>query len=106
MSEENGALGKNLLLFLLGAAVGAVVVALVTPKSGPGLRAELEDLTDKLKRKAKEVGIALSSVCASGDEPKHEELGDQGEVGGKKIAPGRPMPSEKRSHHLGKGPDA
>ena len=25
MSEENGALGKNLLLFLLGAAVGAVV---------------------------------------------------------------------------------
>lgn len=61
MSEENGALGKNLLLFLLGAAVGAVVVALVTPKSGPDLRAELEDLTDKLKRKAKEVGIALSS---------------------------------------------
>ena len=40
MSEENGALGQNLLLFLLGAAAGAVVVALVTPKSGPDLRAE------------------------------------------------------------------
>ncbi|MGA2082565.1 MAG: YtxH domain-containing protein [Holophaga sp.] len=75
MSEENGALGSNLLFFLLGAVTGAVVVALVTPKTGPDLRAEIKDLTYKLKCKAKEAGIAQSSVCASGDEPKHEEPG-------------------------------
>ena len=105
MSEENGALGKNLLFFLLGAAVGAVVVALVTPKNGPDLRAEIGDLTDKLKRKAKEVGIALSSVCASGDEPNHEEPDAQGDVVGEKTGPVR-RTSAIRSHHSGKGPDA
>ena len=75
MSEENGALGTNLLLFLLGVAAGAVVVALVTPKAGPDLRAEIKDLVYKLKCKVKEVGVAPSSVCASGDETKHEEPG-------------------------------
>ena len=65
MSEENGALGTNLLLFLLGAAVVAAVVALVTPKSGPDLREEIKDLADKLKRRAKDSGTALRSVRAS-----------------------------------------
>jgi gas vesicle protein len=105
MSEENGALGQNLLLFLLGAAAGAVVVALVTPKSGPDLRAEIGDLTDKLKRKAKEMGTALSSVCASGDEPEHEEPGAQEDVIGKKTGPVGRTPGI-RSHHAAKGHDA
>jgi len=105
MSEENGTTGKNLLFFLLGAAVGAVVVALVTPKSGPDLRAEIGDLTDKLKRKAKEMGIALSSVCASGDEPEPEEPGDQEDVVEEKTDPVRRTPGI-RSHHSAKGPNA
>ena len=105
MSDDRGSLGTGILLFLLGAAAGAVVVALVTPKSGQDLRAEIGDLTDKLKRKAKEVGIALSSVCASGDEPNHEEPDAQGDVVGEKTGPVR-RTSAIRSHHSGKGPDA
>ena len=105
MREENGALGTNLLLFLLGAAAGAVVVALVTPKSGPDLRAEIGDLTDKLKRKAKEVGISLSSVCESEDGPEHEEPGAQKDVVEKKTGPVTRTPGT-RSHHAAKGPDA
>lgn len=44
--------GTTLLTFLAGAAVGAVVVALTTPKSGPELRGDLKDLTLRAKRKA------------------------------------------------------
>ena len=44
MSEEKGTLGSNLMFFLLGAAAGAVVVALTTPKSGPDLRGDIKDL--------------------------------------------------------------
>jgi gas vesicle protein len=75
MSEENGTLGTSILLFLLGAAAGAAVVALVTPKSGPDLREEIKDLAWKLKRSAKESGTAIRSVWASEDEAKHEEPG-------------------------------
>lgn len=42
----------TLLTFLAGAAVGAVVVALTTPKSGPELRSDLKDLTLRAKRRA------------------------------------------------------
>jgi len=38
--------------FLAGAAVGAVVVALTTPKSGPELRGDLKDLTLRARRRA------------------------------------------------------
>jgi gas vesicle protein len=43
--------GATLLTFLAGAAVGAVVVALTTPKSGPQLRGDLKDLTLRAKRR-------------------------------------------------------
>ena len=75
MSEENGTLGTSILLFLLGAAAGAAVVALVTPKSGPDLREEIKDLADKLKRRAKDSGTALRSVWAPENQSKHEEPG-------------------------------
>jgi gas vesicle protein len=41
-----------LLTFLAGAAVGGVVVALSTPKSGPALRGDLKDLAILAKLKA------------------------------------------------------
>ena len=63
MSEDRGALSTNLLLFLLGAAAGAVVVALTTPKSGPDLRADIKDLTGRLKRKVRDAGLAICPVC-------------------------------------------
>jgi gas vesicle protein len=45
MNQNNApSIGTVLLTFAAGAAVGAVVVALTTPKTGPGLRRELRDL--------------------------------------------------------------
>jgi gas vesicle protein len=41
--------GPTLLAFLAGAAIGAVVVALTTPKTGPELRGDLKDLTRRAK---------------------------------------------------------
>jgi gas vesicle protein len=53
MSQENTSnIGPMLLTFLAGAAVGAVVVALTTPKSGPELRGDLKDIACRAKRKA------------------------------------------------------
>jgi gas vesicle protein len=39
------------LTFIAGAALGAVVMALSTPKSGPELRGDLKDLARRAKRK-------------------------------------------------------
>lgn len=47
--------GPTLLTFLAGAAVGAVVVALTTPKTGPELRGDLKDLSRRARRKAGEL---------------------------------------------------
>jgi gas vesicle protein len=43
MSEEKASGGHQLLFFVLGAAVGAAAVALLTPKSGPELRAAMKE---------------------------------------------------------------
>jgi gas vesicle protein len=53
MSEpKTSSYGPTLLAFLAGAAVGAVVVALTTPKTGPELRGDLKDLTRQAKCRA------------------------------------------------------
>lgn len=72
MSDENGSLGTNILLFLLGAAAGAVVVALTTPKRGPDLRADLRDLSRRLKDRAVEAGKALRPGCREAAPEEHE----------------------------------
>jgi gas vesicle protein len=51
MREERGSLGTPLLVFLAGAAVGATIVALTTPKSGPELRGDLKDFGTKVKER-------------------------------------------------------
>ena len=53
--------------FLAGAAVGAIVVALTTPKSGPELRGDLKDLARRAKRK---VGNLADEALGSLDELK------------------------------------
>ena len=73
MSHEKGALSTNLLLFLLGAAAGAVVVALTTPKSGPELRGEIKGLSRRLRRKVQEAGLGNCPVCGEQGEGSHEE---------------------------------
>lgn len=52
--ERNYPTGPMLLTFLAGAAVGAVVVALTTPKSGSQLRGDLKDLARLPKRNARD----------------------------------------------------
>ena len=44
--------GPMVLTFIAGAALGAVVMALTTPKSGPELRGDLKDLARRAKKKA------------------------------------------------------
>ena len=49
MNGENGSIGTSLLVFLAGAVVGATVVALTTPKTGPELRGDIKDLGNRVK---------------------------------------------------------
>lgn len=51
-SSSSSPVANLALTFLAGAALGALLVALVTPKSGPELRGELKDLTNRARRKA------------------------------------------------------
>jgi gas vesicle protein len=50
--EKTSSVGPMLLTFLAGAAIGAVLTALTTPKTGPELRGDLKDLAHRAKRKA------------------------------------------------------
>jgi len=70
MSEDRGSIGTSLVIFLAGAAVGAAVVALLTPKSGPELRADLRDLGGKVKDRV----AHLRGECGS-DKPSAEAEG-------------------------------
>jgi gas vesicle protein len=81
MSDDRGSLGTNILLFLLGAAAGAVVVALTTPKNGPDLRADIKELSRRLKVRAKEAGKVLRSGCGDEAAAAPEEEQEHGEVG-------------------------
>jgi gas vesicle protein len=44
-----------MLTFLAGAALGAVVVALATPRSGPELRGDLKAMARRAKRRANDL---------------------------------------------------
>jgi len=45
-------LGESLMLFLAGAAIGGLLVALSTPKTGPELREDLKGMGRRAKRQA------------------------------------------------------
>ena len=49
MNEEKGSIGTSLLVFLAGAAVGATVIALTTPKTGSELRGDIKELGNRVK---------------------------------------------------------
>jgi gas vesicle protein len=55
-------MGAMLLTFLAGAAVGAVVVALTTPKSGPDLRSDMKNLARRAKFKAEDLSDDASGA--------------------------------------------
>src|SRR6478609_3836255 len=80
MNQEStsSSMGPMLLTFLAGAAVGAVVVALTTPKTGQELRGDLKDLARRAKRKAGNLGgnaseawDHLTGAAVAGDDLKH-----------------------------------
>jgi gas vesicle protein len=64
MSHENDSpsIAPMLLTFLAGFAVGAVVVALTTPKSGRELRGDLKDAAARAKRKAADLAHEASDT--------------------------------------------
>ena len=52
MSHQDSPIAPMLLTFLAGAAVGAVVMALTTPKTGPQLRRDMRSLANRARRRA------------------------------------------------------
>jgi gas vesicle protein len=63
MNESRDTTGSTLLFFLLGAAVGAVVVALTTPKTGRDLRSDLKDMSNKVRDKARRLTNEIYSTA-------------------------------------------
>jgi len=63
MSQENpSSMVPMLLTFIAGAAVGGIVAALTTPKSGPELRGNLKDLGRRAKREAGNLADAAGTA--------------------------------------------
>jgi gas vesicle protein len=64
MSTETSspAVGPILLAFLAGAAAGAVLVALTTPKSGPDLRGDIKDLARRAKLRTRDMAQSASGA--------------------------------------------
>ena len=79
MQETNaGSIGGSLTLFLAGAAIGGLLVALNTPKTGPELREDMRSLGRKVKRRAE--GLAEDADGA------WERLRDKAEASGRELA--------------------
>lgn len=67
MDNENlSCTGRAILAFLAGAAFGAVVMALASPKSGPEWRGDLKSLARRARRRAgglvEDAGAALDEM--------------------------------------------
>jgi len=62
--NSNASLAPLLLTFLAGAAAGAVVVALTTPKSGPALRGDFKRLVRRGQRKAADLADGAGDAWA------------------------------------------
>lgn len=79
MSHQDSPIAPMLLTFLAGAAVGAVVMALTTPKTGPQLRRDMRSLANRVKRRADDVAEDLGEswddlkecVGLAAEEQKH-----------------------------------
>lgn len=54
--------GSMFLAFLAGSAVGAVVMALTTPKSGPELRENLRDMAHRARTRAGEAALEANGA--------------------------------------------
>jgi gas vesicle protein len=76
MQESNGgSMGGSLTLFLAGAAIGGLLVALNTPKTGPELRDDLR----LLGRRAKKGAQDLAGDAQEGWERVRGKAGEAGQ---------------------------
>lgn len=74
MSQEDASssIGPILWSFIAGVAVGAVIAALVTPKSGTELRGDLKDAAGRARRKIAD--LAKDASAAMDDLKEHGRL--------------------------------
>jgi gas vesicle protein len=80
-----GSMGESLMLFAAGAAIGGLLVALNTPKTGPELREDLKGLGRRARAKAEGLGedaegawAKLKGKAAEAGETVKQELGEAG----------------------------
>jgi gas vesicle protein len=77
-ANQEGLSTRNavLLSFVAGAALGALVVALTTPKSGPEVREDLKALGRRAKCKVDELGEKVGSVWAESKDRTGQAMAD------------------------------
>lgn len=64
---QRSSTAMSILIFLAGAALGAVVLALTTPKTGPRLRADLKRLAGRGRHRAR---MAMAGLRGDSDRSK------------------------------------
>ena len=83
--QSNNSTANTLLAFLAGAAIGGLVVALTTPKSGDDLRSDLKELGNRMKGKAEDtfekVGSTFQEARQRVGKAASEVKGDLQEAG-------------------------
>jgi len=77
MRENNGSIGEALMMFVAGAAIGGLLVALNTPKTGPELREDLKGLGRRAKNKAED----LAEEAGGAWDRLKGKAGEAGEAG-------------------------
>jgi gas vesicle protein len=80
--SQSGSMGESLMLFLAGAAIGGLLVALNTPKTGEELREDLKGLGRRAQRKAS----GLAEDMEGAWERLKEAGGEAGDAARRKAA--------------------
>ena len=83
MSGNSGSsIGESLMLFVAGAAIGGLLVALNTPRTGPELREDLKALGRKARNRAEDLAEdaegAWDKLKGRAGEAAKEELTEAG----------------------------
>jgi gas vesicle protein len=75
--QDGGSIGTSLMLFVAGAAIGGLLVALNTPKTGPELREDIQSLGRRARNKAEglaeDAGEAWGRIRGKAGEAIEEE---------------------------------
>ncbi len=105
MSQENSSSESSVLLtFLAGAALGALVVALTTPKKGSELRDDLAGLGRRVKGKFDDLAQQGSQAWEAFNEdpsPSGRDLSDQAAEAWQDVKKGAARASSELKQSLG-----